>query len=76
MNKSAKTKSTYEKEYGELVRSELALSQAALDETFTNRLEALAGIRIGLNEVSTGKTSSAKNVFKRMRNKHNIPKPA
>lgn len=89
MKKSANSKSTYEKEmkdpkfrklfekdYRELVTSEICLSKAAQDEVSTDRLESLAGILTGLNEIGEGKTSSAKSVFRRMRGRYNIPKPS
>lgn len=41
-----------------------------------DRLEAIAGIRKGLDEVSLGKTKSADEVFGAMRKKHKIPKRA
>lgn len=37
------------------------------------RLEAIAGIRRGLEEVSKGKTKPAREVFASMRKKHRIP---
>jgi hypothetical protein len=88
-SKNTKPKSTYEKEmenpkfgklfekeFAELIRSEIGLSKAVQDDACTNRLEALAGIQIGLDEVTDDKTSSAQSLFKRMRKKHSIPKRA
>jgi prevent-host-death family protein len=52
-----------------------AQSYQALIETI-ERLETLAGLRRGLEEVEQGKTASAQDVFTRMRTKHKIPKRA
>lgn len=52
-----------------------AQSYQALIETI-ERLETLAGLRLGLEEVEQGKTASAQDVFTRMRTKHKIPKRA
>ncbi len=41
-----------------------------------DRLEAIAGIRQGLEEVRQGKTKPAAVVFEAMRKKHKIPKRA
>jgi prevent-host-death family protein len=41
-----------------------------------DRLEAIAGIRRGLEEVLQGKVSPANEVFAAMRKKHKIPKRA
>ncbi len=41
-----------------------------------DRLEAMAGIKRGLEEVLQGKTSPASKVFDTMRKKHKIPKRA
>lgn len=52
-----------------------ATSYQELLET-VERLEALAGVRRGLEQVEQGKVSSAADVFARMRTKHKIPKRA
>jgi len=41
-----------------------------------DRLEAVAGIKRGLDEVRQGKTSPANEVFESMRKQHKIPKRA
>ena len=40
---------------------------------YIDRLEAVAGIRRGIDEVQNGKTKSAAQVFESMRKKHKIP---
>lgn len=66
----------FEKEYRDLVTSEICLSKAAQDAVLTDRLEALAGVLTGLNEMEEGRTSSARSLFRRMRSKYNIQKPS
>jgi predicted transcriptional regulator len=52
-----------------------AQSHQALIETI-ERLETLARLRRGLEEVEQGKTIPAQDVFTRMHTKHKIPKRA
>jgi prevent-host-death family protein len=58
----------------EVVVQDVQSYQLLLEEI--DKLEALAGIRRGLEEVENGKTASADEVFTRMRAKHKIPKRA
>lgn len=58
----------------EVVVQDARSYQLLLEEM--EKLEALAGIRRGLQEVESGKTSSSDEVFARMRAKHKIPKRA
>ena len=58
----------------EVVVQDAQSYQLLLDEI--DKLEALAGLRRGLEEVEGGKTASTEEVFTRMRAKHKIPKHA
>ena len=55
----------------EIVVQDAQAYQKLLEDV--ERLEAIAGIRRGLDEVSNGKTRSAGDVFASMRKKHKIP---
>lgn len=55
----------------EIIVQDAESYQKILD--YIDRLEAVAGIRRGLDEVRNGKTKPASQVFESMRKKHKIP---
>lgn len=55
----------------EIIVQDAESYQKILD--YIDRLEAVAGIRRGLDEVREGKTKTASEVFKGMKKKHKVP---
>jgi prevent-host-death family protein len=55
-------------------KAELVVQDAATYQALLDRVEAIEGIQRGLNDVKAGRVQPARQVFDRLRRRHEIPR--